>query len=473
MKHLTLKKSYYKIRIIITFCLVTILLVLTLSFVSYKFIKKLYLDQLSDQVNLVTKMISHQIDPKYLDLLQVGTPTISTRNYFRGIFAENLSTGFHSQIFIFDKNLNVVVRSDSIISTGGQLLLLNQTEISDLRPNGSAVSLPFKGDDGKWYLWGFFRLNDNYWLALKENAAKLQRVEDFSIEFFYIGLGGILLSFIVAWLMAQSLTRPIDQLVEFSKEIGEGNFKAPLPQNTHGELRILTQSLDKMKKNIEAHNKEKENILAQIAHEIRNPLGGIELLANLTKEDFEKIESSSITTDYLDKIICEVNSLKSLITSYLNFSRPLPANAEWIYLNNFLSEVDNNFKTDFSRRNIRFSYRNEIEKIWFDKSHLKQIFLNLITNSLESMKQGGNINVSIREKNMKSQINFSDNGPGIKEENLARIFEPFFTTKKDGTGLGLAICKKLCNENKAELLVENNKENGSSFTIIKDITSDK
>ena len=89
------------------------------------------------------------------------------------------------------------------------------------------------------------------------------------------------------------------------------------------------------------------------------------------------------------------------------------------------------------------------------------------------MKQGGNIIVSIQEKNMKSQINFSDNGPGIKEENLARIFEPFFTTKKDGTGLGLAICKKLCNENKAELLVENNKENGSSFTIIKDITSDR
>ena len=86
------------------------------------------------------------------------------------------------------------------------------------------------------------------------------------------------------------------------------------------------------------------------------------------------------------------------------------------------------------------------------------------------MKQGGNINVSIVEKNKKSQINFSDNGPGIKEENLSRIFEPFFTTKKDGTGLGLAICKKLCNENKAELLVENNKENGSSFTIIKDIT---
>ncbi len=157
----------------------------------------------------------------------------------------------------------------------------------------------------------------------------------------------------------------------------------------------------------------------------------------------------------------------------MNFSRPLPANPEWIYLKKFLSEVDNNFKTDFSRRNIRFSYKNKIEKIWFDKSHLKQIFLNLITNSVESMKQEGIINVSVFEKNKKFHINFSDSGPGVKEENLARIFEPFFTTKKDGTGLGLAICKKLCNENKAELLVENNKENGSSFTIIKDITSDK
>ena len=356
MKYLTLKQSYYKIRIIITFCLVTILLVLILSFLSYRFIKNLYLDQLRDQVNLVTKMISHQIDHKYLDLLQIGMPTNSTRDYFNEIFSENLSTGFHSEIFIFDKYLNVVVRSDSATNTGNSepLLLLNQTEISGLKPNGSAVSLPFKGDDGKWYLWGFFRLSNNYWLALKENAAKLQRVEDFSIEFFYIGLGGILLSFVIAWLMAQALTRPIDQLVEFSKEIGEGNFKAPLPQNTHGELKILTQSLDKMKKNIEAHNKEKENILAQIAHEIRNPLGGIELLANLTKEDLEKIESSSFNTDYLDKIICEVNALKSLITSYLNFSRPLPANPEWIYLKKFLSEVDNNFKTDFSRRNIKF-----------------------------------------------------------------------------------------------------------------------
>ncbi len=121
------------------------------------------------------------------------------------------------------------------------------------------------------------------------------------------------------------------------------------------------------------------------------------------------------------------------------------------------------------RRNIKINLRNNVDKIWFDQSHLKQIFLNLMTNSLESIKQNGNISISIVKESKKWKINFSDDGSGIDEKHLSRIFEPFFTTKKDGTGLGLAICKKLCNENKAELKVENNSEKGLTFTIIKDI----
>ncbi|MEJ2617175.1 MAG: hypothetical protein P8Z35_19650, partial [Ignavibacteriaceae bacterium] len=141
MKYLSLSRSYYKIRIILTFCIVTILLVLVFSFLSYRFVKKLYLDQLSDQVNIVTKMISHQIDNKYLELLQVGTPTGSTVNYFKNIFRENLNNGYHSQIFIFDKNFNIIVHSDSGINANDHdpILLLSQKEISGLNTNESIV----------------------------------------------------------------------------------------------------------------------------------------------------------------------------------------------------------------------------------------------------------------------------------------------------------------------------------------------
>ena len=472
MKHLYLSRSYYKIRIIVTFCAVTILLVLVFSFLSYRFVRKLYLDQLSDQVNIVTKMISHQIDNKYLELLQVGIPTNSTVNYFKNIFRENLNNGYHSQIFIFDKEYNVILHSDSGITANEHdpLLLLNQKEISGLQPKESAVTLPFKGDDNEWYLWGFFRLDNNYWLALKENASKLERVEEFASDFFYIGFGGVILTILIALFMARKLTKPIDQLVEFSHRIGKGDYIVQAPKNTRGELKILALSMDKMKTDIEAHNKEKEKMLAQIAHEIRNPLGGIELLANLTKEDLVKENTScSVSTEYLDKIICEINSLKSLITSYLNFSRPLTADPGWIETDKFLKEIEYNFETNLMKKNIRIHFNNNIEKFWFDRSHLKQIFLNLMTNSLESIRQDGNISVSIFEEDKKWKIIFSDDGSGIDEKNLPRIFEPFFTTKKDGTGLGLAICKKLCNENKAELKVENNPDKGLTFTIIKDI----
>ncbi len=471
MKNLSFSRSYYKIRIIVTFCAVTILLVLVFSFLSYRFVRNLYLDQLSDQVNIVTKMISGQIDNKYLELLQVGSPTASTVDYFKKIFDENLYNGFHSQIFIFDKNFNIVVHSSPGISSkdGEPLLFLNQKEISDLLPDQSAVSLPFKGDDNEWYLWGFFRLDNNYWLALKENAVKLERVEEFAAEFFYLGAGGIILTLLIAWFVAYRITKPIDQLVEFSNKIGKGDYIVHAPENTHGELKILAQSMDKMKTDIEAHNKEKENMLAQIAHEIRNPLGGIELLANLTKEDMVKESNHfSVSTEYLDKIICEINSLKSLITSYLNFSRPLPADPGWIDVDKFLKEIEDNFKTNLLRKNIKFNFKTNVEKIWFDQSHLKQIFINMMTNSIESLKDNGNISISILKEERKWKIIFSDNGPGIEEKNLSKVFEPFFTTKKEGTGLGLAICKKLCVENKAGLKVENNKEKGLTFTIIKD-----
>jgi signal transduction histidine kinase len=472
MKHLSLSQSYYKTRIIVTFCAVTILLVLILSFLSYRFVRKLYLDQLSDQVNIITKTISHQIDKKYLELLTLGKPTELTNKYFEDIFFNSLNSTPGQHVFIFDKNLNVIINSDTT-AIGGKLdpfLLLNQKEITGLSIDQSTASLPFKGDDKNWYLWGFYRLDNNYWLALRESAAKLERVEEFASLFFYIGFAGVFITILAGWILARSLTKPIDRLVEFSKKIGQGNFAASAPQNTRGELKILADSMDKMKKDIELHNKEKEKMLAQIAHEIRNPLGGIELLANLTKEDLVKDDNPNLAaSEYLDKIICEVNSLKSLITSYLNFSRPLPANPEWINPDDFFKELKDNFETRLSKKNIDFTYKNEAGKIWFDKTHLKQIFLNLTVNSLESMKKDGSIFIFIFEEGNKLEIVFSDDGCGIEEKNLPHIFEPFFTTKKNGTGLGLAICKKLCFENKAELSAENNKEKGSTFTITKNM----
>ncbi|MCL5029622.1 MAG: ATP-binding protein [Bacteroidetes bacterium] len=458
------KNSYYRIRIIFSFTIFTVILVVIISRAGYVFLRNLYLNQLTEQVNIVTQMLTKQIDPKYLDLLPLGTPTKSTENIFRGIFLKNLKSGLHSEIFIFGKDDKIVVHSDSLILYGtiDPRLMLNQKEISALKVGESTASMPFKGDDGKWYLWGFYRVKDDYWLAVRESAARLQKVEDFSIMFWYFGFGGIVLAIILGLLMARSITKPVDKLVKFSSEIGKGNFHADVPKGMHGEIELLSNAMDQMRNDISTHQKEKEELLAQIAHEIRNPLGGIELLASLTKEE---LEGESKKTDYLDKILKEVNGLENLISSYLNYSRPMSANPKWINLPEMVKGLNEILNGSLKKKNVNLITDIKLNKIYYDENHLREILLNLIRNSLDSIECDGEVIISASEKKSSWEISIKDNGAGISKENLNKIFNPFFTTKKNGTGLGLAICKKLSTENKSTLTAASNPKSGTTFIL--------
>ncbi len=465
------EKSYYKVRIIITFSVMTIIIVVLISWISYNYTKNLYLNQLNEQINVVVNMLSRQINGKYLALLSLGSPTKATEDYFREIFNRNKNAKLHSEIFIFDKKFDIVVHSDSNIAPGTfePRLLINQKDILDLNINSAALSIPFKGNDNKWYMWGFYKLEPNYWLAVRESAARLQKVEDLSSLFWYFGLAGIALSILLALLISGSITKPLDKLVKFSTEIGKGNFNFAVPKGMHGEIGSLAYSMDKMKKDLATNHKEKEELLAQIAHEIRNPLGGIELLTNLTKEDLIKENKN---TDYLDKILKELSHLKSLISSYLNYSRSIPADPAWIGVSKIISEVEEIVRTQCERKNIKFKVDLRIDKVWFDENHLRQILVNLVSNSLESTPEEGEINIKASTNSKHWEIEVKDNGTGIPESEMNLIFNPFFTTKKNGTGLGLSIIKKLCKENKAEISANNNPVKGSTFTIKKEIINE-
>jgi signal transduction histidine kinase len=484
-------RSYYKIRVIITFSIVTILLVVIMSRMGYVFIRDLYLEQLGEQVSIITKMISSQLDKKYLELLDIGLPTKLAGDYFHEEFRKNLRSGLHSEIFIFDEQFRVVVHS-SAAKTEGETepkLFLNQKEIYDLSLNEASTSLPFKGEDGNWYLWGFCRLNDKYWLAVRESAARLEKIEDFAALFWYVGFGGTLLTILVSLFVAKRITKPIDKLVTFSSEIGKGDFKSLAPEGMKGEFEILAKAMDAMRQNLSENHKEREKILAQIAHEIRNPLGGIELLANLTRENLASRSLHSVynladsydeagsnndlkNKEYLDRILKEVNGLKSLITSYLNYSRPVQIKPGWVNLPKLFNEVKEIFKKQLSEKDINLIIDSRINIIYFDEDHLRQILINLIINSIDSVATGGIVRMISFYKDKQWVISISDNGSGIKEEDLLYIFDPFFTTKKNGTGLGLAISKKLCLENKAKIAAQNNPDKGTTFTIFKEVVNE-
>jgi|SRR3989339_231348 len=464
-KHLS--RSYYKLRIIVTFCVVTVVLVILMSQISYVFIRKIYLDQIGDQVMSSVKSISKQIDASYLNLLELGMPTLSTSKYFAEIFNNNLSDDTTNAAFLFNADFKVYVHSHTNFKSGREYsqLMLFKEEFIKLKEGESAVTLPFKGDDGDWYLLSFFRIRDNIWLGVRESAYRLERVEDFSKIFWLIGISGTLLTILTGWLLSRSITQPLDKLVKFSNQIGKGDFSTSVPKNLRGEIKQLAGAMEKMRDDLSNNQKEKENMLAQIAHEIRNPLGGIELLTNLTKEDLAK---GKVKEEYLNKILSEINSLKSLISSYLNYSRPSPAAPSLTDIAEVVDEVKNIFQNEIKRKNAKLELNMELSKLWFDNSHLKQIVTNLFSNALEAIEINGKIKIHSFAKDNKNYILFNDDGIGIAKENITRIFDPFYTTKKDGTGLGLAICKKLCTENKARLEAESSVGTETAFRIIKE-----
>ncbi len=460
-------KSYYKYRIVLTFSLVTILLVTVLARVSYVLVKELYLSQISSNVNKTIQLTAAQLDKTYFDFLEAGITTKSTKKYFHDFFRKSNFSELYSEIFILDNLLNVVIHSDSTKknNTAEPRLLLNQDEIFSLNINNSISSLPFKGDDDKWYLWGFYRLSGKHWLAVKESASNFEKVEQLSSVIWYFGLAGILFSIILGILVSNSITKPIRKLISFSNEIGLGNLSAKVPSQMKGELNILSNALDTMRNNIANNQKEKEMILAQIAHEIRNPLGGIELLTNLISEsNSDKAKND----EYTKRILSEISELKKLISSYLNYSRPTIPVLENVKLNELIDESVSIFNHDLKENNITITTKYGLDNITFDRTHLKSVLINLVKNSIESLEENGEIVIETFKKNKMGYITVWDSGQGIKADEIELVFDPFYTTKLNGTGLGLSSCKKYCLDNVAELRVEY-LDNGCKFTIAKEI----
>jgi len=461
-----LNKYYLKIRIILTFCGVTFILVLIMSQVSYHYTRDSYLIQVSTHAQSITGIMAKQIDANFINLLKIGKPGKAINEYFKNLIIKYDAQLEQSEFFIFNESYKILVHSNAneLNTNAEPRLLLNQSEIMNLSVQSTTATMPFKGNDGNWYLWAFYRIDENLWLGMQESANQLQKVEEIFLLFWYIGLGGMALTVIMGFLVATSITKPIDRLTKFSANIGKGDFNSPLPEKIKGELKILSNALDKMRTDILNNHKEKEEMLAQIAHEIRNPLGSIELMANLTKED---IISGKSNYDYLNKILLEISDLKSLITAYLNYSRPYLAKTENIDINKLINEIFSLFKEQLAKKNIQFDKQILNEKVLFDPNHLKQILINLISNSIESIREKGSIKLKSDINGEMSQIKIRDTGKGISEEILDNIFNPFFTTKKNGTGLGLAICKKLCQQNDAQIEVNNKHESGCEFIITK------
>ncbi len=206
-------------------------------------------------------------------------------------------------------------------------------------------------------------------------------------------------------------------------------------------------------------------LVLKIAHEIRNPLGSIELFANLLLRDL----SGSKQGEYASRISQSVRLLVNTLDNMLRFSRELKPAKEFGLLNDFVREIRDELRELAASRKVKFRIEEE-EMCWmlFDRGLMRQVFINLILNSIHAMPEGGELLVKMRLVDSASRVEIlvRDTGEGMDEGTLKRVFEPFFSTKDRGTGLGMSIVKSIVEAHGGEISVKSAKGKGTEVRIL-------
>ncbi len=299
---------------------------------------------------------------------------------------------------------------------------------------------------------------------------------------YVIALGGLLTNILLILFSViyfrNKITLPLSQLRDNALEVGKGVFEKRISIKSKDEIGDLADAFNNMIDDLkEAQNQliqaEKMASLGQlsagVAHEIKNPLTiivqGVEYLKNSTNDPklidaAERIKKAALRAD-------------NIIIDLLSYSQPVFPKfkkSDIIYL---IKETLSLTKYQIDIKSIKVSteFASNIPKINIDENLMKQVFLNIMINAIDAMRDRGSLNISVNkntiDKNDFVEIIFHDDGCGISDSDLGKIFDPFFTTKrnKKSTGLGLPVTRGIIRRHHGKIDITSNIGEGTEVKI--------
>ncbi|MFO0795634.1 MAG: ATP-binding protein [Candidatus Brocadiaceae bacterium] len=287
------------------------------------------------------------------------------------------------------------------------------------------------------------------------------------------------------------ITRPIMQLTEGAKAIASGKLDHRILIVSQNEVGILAEEFNKMAiklkesySNLEQKVEERTSQLlraerlaavgelaAEVAHEINNPLGGLQNFASMMKNEPENIEQ---TRKYANLMLEGLKRVEMIVKRLLTFSKPHTFTLLGKNINDIIRHAIEfiEYRLEPCNVYIHKKLNESLPPVLADADQLSQVFINIMANALESMPDGGALTImtdACRKHDRCITIQFSDTGCGIEQKYLDKIFEPFFTTKnkegEKGLGLGLAISKRIIEDHHGEISIESKAGEGTQFTV--------
>ena len=206
-------------------------------------------------------------------------------------------------------------------------------------------------------------------------------------------------------------------------------------------------------------------MMAEITHEIRNPLVSI---GGFTRRLAKKLQNSE-DTKYIDIILSEVARLEGIIHDNLSYIKEAAPQFVETDANSLLQEIFTLYEDELTLRNIRVekNFSPRMPLLMIDPQQIKQAVINILKNAMEAMENGGTLIIRTYpvDDAREAAIEFDDTGPGISSKAMHNIFNPYYTTKPRGTGLGLPITNRIVKAHQGRIDLKNKETGGAVFTI--------
>jgi len=477
-------------------------------------------------------------------LVTYAVPVFDEQGNRRGIIYSSMSAEY------FLKPLNESILLDEQTSTLSSLFLISNTNVylthrvGDDMDSGSIVEIASivlsgredltSGDSGTisdlkdWiitYTPIYFDLNDTeeflVLIEVTEKEAVFSKVETFSDAFLILISSAMLISIFAAIIIAQTITRPLKELIAGTKRIAKKDLSFQIKSSSDDEFGFLANSFNEMAQELEiayseledkvkqrtirlqlaneklkslirelkdANERTKEasklksQFIANMSHELRTPLNSIIGFTDVLLDDDSLNDEQ---TDYLRTILKNSENLLQLINDILDLSKIEANKMDIIYqrvkVGELLRRVHKLMSPLVAEKDIDIEYEYEPDlEMYVDKSKLRQVMINLLTNAIKFNKIGGKIRTRVAyEDDEKEFVRFEvwDSGIGIREKDFDAIFDEFQqidgteTRDYQGTGLGLAISKKFIEMMGGKIWVESKYGEWSRFTFILPISA--
>lgn len=283
--------------------------------------------------------------------------------------------------------------------------------------------------------------------------------------------GGLLLGTTIGWVLAESLTRPLQQVATSVQELAKGERWVPLPEPHLEEMSLLVRAFNKLVERLRGVEEARRQLLANLVHELGRPLGA--LLSATQALQRGAAEQPDLRSELLSGMDAEIDRMGRLLNDLSHIHdrllRPIELDRREVAVREWLLQLLPPWREAAQRKGLRWGASiPDLPTARIDPDRLGQAVGNLISNAIKFTPPGGTVTISAGVEEGEVWISVSDSGPGIPPEDRQRIFEPFYRGRADrrfpsGMGLGLTIARELVTAHAGRLELESN--HGARFTI--------